>query len=146
MQTAFNVIWLLLAGIWLAISYLLAALIQSITIIGIPFAIQSLKLAGYALWPFGRVVIQRQERDVALSCLGNAVWFVLSGFWLALIHLFTALLLFLTIIGIPLAIANVKMASLALAPFGKRIVNETEAKSGRLGTVVIVSDFPKSPG
>jgi uncharacterized membrane protein YccF (DUF307 family) len=117
-----NVLWLLLAGFWMALGYLLAGIIQCITIIGIPFGIQSFKLAGYALWPFGRVVVQRLDRDAALSCLGNGIWFVLSGLWLALGHLFTGLLLCITIIGIPFGLASFKLARLALAPFGKQIV------------------------
>jgi uncharacterized membrane protein YccF (DUF307 family) len=117
-----NILWLLLAGIWMALGYLLAGLIQCLTIIGIPFGIQSFKLAGFALWPFGRVVVQRTDRDQALSCLGNAVWFVLSGLWLALGHVVAGLLLCLTIIGIPFGIASFKLAGLALVPFGKMIV------------------------
>jgi uncharacterized membrane protein YccF (DUF307 family) len=117
-----NILWLVLAGLWMALGYLVAGLLQCLTIIGIPFGIQSFKLAGYALWPFGRVVVQRNDRDEALSCLGNAVWFVLSGLWLALGHLVTGLLLCLTIIGIPFGIASFKLAGLALVPFGKMIV------------------------
>jgi uncharacterized membrane protein YccF (DUF307 family) len=117
-----NILWLLLAGIWMALGYLLAGVIQCITIIGIPFGIQSFKLAGYALWPFGRVVVQRADRDPALSCVGNAVWFVLSGLWLAIGHVVTGLLLCITIIGIPFGIASFKLAGLALVPFGKTVV------------------------
>ena len=117
-----NILWLVLAGLWMALAYLIAGVIQCLTIIGIPFGIQSFKLAGYALWPFGRVVVQRADRDEALSCLGNAVWFVLSGLWLALGHLLTGLLLCLTIIGIPFGIASFKLAGLALVPFGKVVV------------------------
>jgi uncharacterized membrane protein YccF (DUF307 family) len=121
-RTIGNVLWLLLAGIWMAIGYVIAGVIQCITIIGIPFGIQSFKLAGYALWPFGRMVIARTDRDAALSCLGNVIWLVLGGIWLALGHLFTGLLLCLTIIGIPFGIASFKLAGLALAPFGKTVV------------------------
>jgi uncharacterized membrane protein YccF (DUF307 family) len=121
-RTIGNVLWLLLAGIWMAMGYIVAGLIQCITIIGIPFGIQSFKLAGFALWPFGRTVISRSDRDAALSCVGNVVWLLLGGIWLALGHLFTGLLLCLTIIGIPFGIASFKLAGLALAPFGKMIV------------------------
>jgi uncharacterized membrane protein YccF (DUF307 family) len=117
-----NILWFVLAGLWMALGYLVAGVIQCLTIIGIPFGIQSFKLAGYALWPFGRVVVQRTDRDQALSCLGNAVWFVLSGLWLALGHLLTGLLLCLTIIGIPFGVASFKLAGLALVPFGKMVV------------------------
>jgi uncharacterized membrane protein YccF (DUF307 family) len=117
-----NVLWLVLAGLWMAIGYVVAGIVQCITIIGIPFGIQSFKLAGYALWPFGRLVLQRLDRDPALSCVGNVVWLVLSGFWLALGHLVTGVLLCLTIIGIPFGIASFKLAGLSLAPFGKVVV------------------------
>jgi uncharacterized membrane protein YccF (DUF307 family) len=117
-----NILWLVLAGLWMALAYLVAGVIQGVTIIGIPFGIQSFKLAGYALWPFGRVVVQRADRDQALSCLGNAVWIVLSGLWLALGHILTGLLLCITIIGIPFGVASFKLAGLALVPFGKIVV------------------------
>ena len=122
MKTLGNVLWLVLAGFWLAIGYVVAGIVNCILIVTIPFGIQSFKLAGYALWPFGRVVVHRADRDVALGCLGNAIWFVFGGVWLALGHLIAGLLLCLTVIGIPLGLASCKMARLALAPFGKQIV------------------------
>lgn len=106
----------------MAIGYLAAGIVQCITIIGIPFGIQSFKLAGYALWPFGRVVVRRVDRDAGLSCLGNGIWFLLSGLWLAIGHVLTGLLLCITIVGIPFGVASFKLAGLALAPFGKQIV------------------------
>jgi uncharacterized membrane protein YccF (DUF307 family) len=121
-RTIGNILWLVLAGIWMSIAYLVAGLVQCITIIGIPFGIQSFKLAGYALWPFGRVVVQRPGSLGGLSCLGNVVWFVLSGLWLAIGHVLTGLLLCITIIGIPFGIASFKLARLALTPFGKVVV------------------------
>jgi uncharacterized membrane protein YccF (DUF307 family) len=117
-----NIIWLVLAGLWMALGYLFAALLMAITIIGIPFAIQSLKLAGYALWPFGRTLIPNRTRHKSLSVLGNILWFVLAGWWLALGHLFTGIALCVTIIGIPLGVASFKMAGAALVPFGKEVV------------------------
>ena len=117
-----NILWLVLAGFWMAVGYLVAGVIQCITVIGIPFGLQSFKLAGYALWPFGRVVVQRTDRDPALSCVGNVLWFVLSGWWLALGHVVTGLLLCVTIIGIPFGIASFKLAGLALVPFAKTVV------------------------
>jgi uncharacterized membrane protein YccF (DUF307 family) len=122
MKIALNIVWLILAGIWMALAYVVAGILNCVTIIGIPFGIQSFKLASYALWPFGRMVINDPNRDAGLGCLGNAIWFVLGGFWLALAHLLTGVLLCLTIVGIPLGIASFKMAGLALAPFGKQIV------------------------
>jgi uncharacterized membrane protein YccF (DUF307 family) len=117
-----NILWFLLAGLWMGLGYLIAGVIQCLTIIGIPFGVQSFKLAGYAFWPFGRVVVQRTDRDQALSCAGNVIWFLLSGIWLALGHIVTGLLLCVTIIGIPFGVASFKLAGLALVPFGKIIV------------------------
>lgn len=116
-----NVIWVVLAGIWLAIGYLVAAFFSAITIIGIPFAIQALKLAGYALWPFGKVVVKRSEAG-AFSLIGNVIWFVLAGIGLAVLHFLTGVVLCLTIIGIPLGLANFKLARLALWPMGRVVV------------------------
>lgn len=118
-----NLLWLVLAGWWLAVAYLTAAIANAMTIIGIPFAIQSVKLAAYALWPFGRVVVERPGKG-AVSTLANVVWFVFGGVWLWLAHLFAALLLALTIIGIPLAVASFRMGGLALRPFGRIVVDE----------------------
>ncbi len=122
MRTIGNILWLVLAGFWLAVSYAIAGLLLCITIIGIPFGVQSFKLAGYSLWPFGRVVVQDPESGAA-GCIGNVLWLVLAGWWLALGHVFTGALLCLTIIGIPLGVANFKLALLSLVPFGKRIVD-----------------------
>lgn len=135
-STIGNVLWLVLAGFWLALGYVIAGIINMITIIGIPFGIQSFKLAGYALWPFGRVVVQRPGRDAGLSTLGNVLWFFLGGFWLALGHLFVGLLLCATIIGIPLGLASIKMAGLAIAPFGKQVVQRSQLAAMPWVTVV----------
>ena len=128
MRTVGNILWLLLAGFWLAVGYAIAGVVNAVFIITIPFALQSFKLAGYALWPFGRVVVDRPDRDAALSLIGNIIWFVFGGLWLVIGHLLTSLLLAITVIGIPLAVANLKMAVLALAPFGKRVVTVAEAE------------------
>lgn len=117
-----NLIWLVVAGFWLMLAYVLAGLLLCLTIIGIPFGVQLFKLAGYALWPFNREVVSDGRRDAGLSLLGNVLWFLVGGFYLVVLHLFVALLLACTIIGIPMAVASLKMAGLALAPFGKRIV------------------------
>ena len=123
MKTLLNIIWLVLAGVWMALGYLVAAVLLAITIIGLPFAKQSLKLGGYALWPFGRALVQSPTRHKSLSVVGNVLWFVLAGWWLALGHLFTGIALCLTIIGIPLGIADIKMAGAALVPFGRQVVS-----------------------
>ena len=122
MRTIGNILWLVLAGFWLAMSYAFAGLILCVTVIGIPFGIQSFKLAGFALWPFGRVVV-RDPGSGAAGCVGNALWLVLAGWWLALGHVFTGVLLCLTVIGIPFGLANFKLVPLAFVPFGKHVVS-----------------------
>lgn len=121
-RTVGNIIWLLLAGIWMSVAYLVAGVLAIVGIVTIPLALPAFKLAGYALWPFGRMVGPRPDRDVALSAIGNVVWLILCGWWLAIGHLVTALLLAITIIGIPLAVASLKMAGLALWPYGRMVV------------------------
>src|SRR6476660_6497735 len=131
-----NLLWLVFAGIWLAIGYVIAGIINCITIIGIPFGLQSFKLAGYALWPFGRTVVSRPDANPGLGCLGNVLWLIFGGLELAFMHLVVGVILCITIIGIPFGVASIKMAGLAIAPFGKEVV-----RSGELppGTVVYVS-------
>jgi uncharacterized membrane protein YccF (DUF307 family) len=146
LRTLLNIIWVVLAGFWLALGYLLAALLMAITIIGIPFAIQAFKLAGYALWPFGRTLVASPTRHKGLSVVGNVLWFVLAGWWLALVHLFTGILLCLTIIGIPLGVASFKMAGAALVPFGKEIVNLSDlARQPVEGAIVVGEVEPRPP-
>jgi len=136
MRTVLNIIWLVLAGVWLAIAYLIAAALLTITIIGIPFALQAVKLAVYALWPFGRTLVPT-GRHRGLSVIGNVLWFVLAGWWLALSHLMTGCLLCLTIIGIPLGVADFKMAGAALVPFGKEIVRLRDFHQAPEGSIVV---------
>jgi uncharacterized membrane protein YccF (DUF307 family) len=124
------VIWLVLAGLWLALGYLLAAILLAITIVGLPFAKQSLKLARYALWPFGWALVESPDRMRTLSAVGNVLWFVLAGWWLALVHLVSGIALCLTIVGIPLGIADIKMAGAALVPFGRSVVRAHELNAG----------------
>ena len=126
-----NILWVVLSGFWLSLGYLAAGVLMCLTIIGIPFGIQSFKLAGFALWPFGRMVVTRPGRSGALSVVGNVIWFVLAGLWLAIGHALTGLLLCLTVIGIPLGIANVKLIPLALVPFGRDIVRKGTLPPGR---------------
>jgi uncharacterized membrane protein YccF (DUF307 family) len=136
-RTVLNVLWLVLAGFWLAIAYVVAGLLLCITIIGIPFGVQSFKLAGYALWPFGRVLVPSPTRMKGLSVVLNVLWFVLAGWWLALAHLVTGILLCLTIIGIPLGVADFKMAGAALVPFGKEIVRTTDLAQPPSGAIAV---------
>jgi len=140
-KTLLNVIWLVLAGFWLALAYLLAALLLAITIIGLPFAKQSFKLARYALWPFGYALVQSPTRMKTLSAVANVLWFVLAGWWLALAHVATGIALCLTIIGIPLGIADFKMAGAALVPFGRTIVPARELNAGMVAADTTIA-FP----
>jgi uncharacterized membrane protein YccF (DUF307 family) len=121
-----NVLWFVLAGLWLAIGYLFAALVMFIFIITIPFALQAVKLAVFALWPFGRTVVQRSDAG-APSLIGNILWLILAGWWLAIGHLVTGILLCITIIGIPLGLGNFKLIPISLWPFGREIVPIEEA-------------------
>ena len=121
MRLILNIIWLVLSGIWLAILYTLAGIVMCLLIITIPFGIQAFKLAGYALWPFGRTVVVKEDAGVP-SAVGNVLWLVLIGWWLALSHVLTAVALAVTIIGIQFAYANVKLIPVALWPMGRAIV------------------------
>lgn len=139
MRFVFNVIWFVLAGLWLAIAYCLAGIIMCILIITIPFGIQAFKLAGFALWPFGRTMIKREDAGGA-STFGNVIWLILVGWWLALSHLVTAAAQVITIIGIPLAVANVKMIPGSLWPFGREIVRigDLSEDARRQGDALVV--------
>jgi uncharacterized membrane protein YccF (DUF307 family) len=123
-----NIIWVVLAGFWLAILYALAGIIMCILIITIPFGIQAFKLASYALWPFGRTVVRKPDAGAG-SVIGNVIWVLLAGWWLALGHLITGIALAITIIGIPLALANFKMIGISLVPFGREIMPVREAQA-----------------
>lgn len=116
-----NVIWLVIAGFWLAIGYAVAGLICCILIITIPFGVASFRMANYALWPFGRTVVRRPGAGGA-TLIANVIWIIVAGWWLTLGHIATALGLAVTIIGIPMAWASLKMIPIALAPFGNEIV------------------------
>ncbi|MBU7596939.1 YccF domain-containing protein [Streptomyces sp. P38-E01] len=121
MKTILNIIWLVLSGFWLFLAYLLAGLILCITVIGIPFGLASFRIGRYALWPFGYEAVERRDAG-APSCVGNVLWLLLAGWWLALGHIFTGVALCVTIIGIPLGIANFKMIPVSLMPLGREIV------------------------
>jgi len=121
MRILLNIIWLVFAGLWLAIAYALAALLMFILIITIPFGIAALRNARFCIWPFGRTLVRREDAGVA-SAIGNVFWFVLCGWWLAVGHVVTGVLLCITIIGIPLGLANFKLISVSLLPLGREIV------------------------
>ena len=122
MRTLLNIIWLVLSGFWLFLGYAFAAAIMCVLIITIPWGIASWRIGVYSLWPFGKTVIDKPNAGV-FSILGNVVWVLLAGIWLAIGHLASAVALAITIIGIPFAIANIKMIPVALLPLGKRIVD-----------------------
>ncbi|CAL9302472.1 YccF domain-containing protein [Streptomyces sp. NPDC052644] len=121
MKTILNIIWLILAGLWLFLGYLVAGVLLCVTVIGIPFGLAAFRIGGYALWPFGRRVVDRRGAGGA-SFVGNVLWLLLAGWWLALGHVVTGIAQCLTIIGIPLGIANFKLIPVSLLPLGKEIV------------------------
>ena len=121
MRTIGNILWFLLAGLWLAIGYAVAGIVCCILIITIPFGIASFRLAGFVLWPFGRTIVRKPTAGV-LSAIGNIIWFLVAGVWIAIAHVVTGLLLCVTIIGIPFGIASFKLAAVALFPLGKQVV------------------------
>lgn len=131
-----NVIWLVFGGIWLALAYFILGAIACIFIIAIPFGVASFRIGAYALWPFGRTIVPTPTAGT-MSALGNVIWFVVAGFWIALTHILTAVAQAVTIIGIPLAIANIKMIPVSMMPLGKRIVDDRELSSGMHPLVTI---------
>ena len=137
MRLILNVIWLVLAGFWMALGYALAALIMFILIITIPFGVAALRIGVFALWPFGKTVIRRGDAGAG-STIGNVIWFVLAGWWLILMHLITGVALCLTIIGIPLGLANFKLIPVTLTPFGRDIVSIEDAELRGLVPQVVV--------
>ncbi len=117
-----NVIWLVLCGFWMAIGYAVAGLVACVLIVTIPFGIAAFRIAAYALWPFGREAVRKPTAGV-MSMIGNVLWIVLFGWWLALGHVLTGIALCVTIIGIPLGIANFKLIPVSLLPLGSMIVD-----------------------
>lgn len=135
-----NILWIVTGGIWMALGWLLAAAIMAITIIGLPWARAAFNIAGYTLLPFGQVALRRDEvlgrSDLGTGpagLVGNIIWLVLAGWWLALGHVATAIALALTVIGIPFAWAHLKLALLSLWPIGRMIVPVAEADALRAG-------------
>jgi uncharacterized membrane protein YccF (DUF307 family) len=133
-----NILWIVTGGLWMAAAWVIAAILLALTIIGLPWARAAFNIAGYTLLPFGFRVVRRHEytgrNDLGtgpLGLLGNLIWLVLAGWWLALAHLITALALAITVIGIPFAWAHLKLAGLALWPIGKMIVPADALPPGR---------------
>ena len=124
-----NILWLLSGGLWMALGWMVAAVVMAITIVGLPWARAAFNIAAYTLLPFGQRAVRRDlvtgQSDIGtgpLGLVGNLIWLLLAGWWLALAHIVTALVLAVTIIGIPFAWAHVKLAGIALWPIGRVIV------------------------
>jgi len=128
-RTILNVIWFLCGGLWLALGYFLFGLLACLLIVTIPAGVASFRMAQYALWPFGKAVIEK-PRAGAGSAIMNFIWFIIAGLWLAIGHVTTAAAQAVTIIGIPLAIANLKMIPVTCFPFGKDIVDARHLPPG----------------
>ncbi|OBK51888.1 YccF domain-containing protein [Mycobacterium sp. 1081908.1] len=121
MRLILNIIWLVFGGLWMAAGYLLAALVSFLLIVTIPFGFASLRIASYALWPFGRTIVDKPAAGTG-ALIGNVVWVLLFGLWLAIGHLVSAVAMAMTVVGIPLALANLKLIPVSLMPLGKEIV------------------------
>ncbi len=117
-----NIIWLLFGGIFIAIEYFVASFLLIITIVGIPFGIQTFKLGLLALWPFGSEIKNNKQNYGCLTTIMNIIWILIGGIWISLTHVLFGILLFITIIGIPFARQHFKLAGLAITPFGKEVV------------------------
>jgi uncharacterized membrane protein YccF (DUF307 family) len=124
MNTLGNIIWLFFGGILIAFLYVFFSILLIITIIGIPFSVQTLKLAGFALLPFGKKVIATESASGCISVIMNIIWIFTGGISIAVSHLFLALIFAVTIIGLPFANQHIKLAGLAIAPFGYRVVSD----------------------
>jgi uncharacterized membrane protein YccF (DUF307 family) len=129
MSLILNLLWLIFGGFWMGLGWVFAGILMIITIVGIPWARSAFAIASFSFWPFGRVAVDRRaltgRNDIgtgAIGVVGNVVWFLLAGWWLALGHLVAALALAITIIGIPFAFQHIKLALLAVAPIGQEIV------------------------
>ena len=119
-----NILWLIFGGIIIALEYFISSIILMITIIGIPFGIQTLKLGILALWPFGKTTMQSERSSGCLYIIFNIIWIFIGGIWIALTHFVFGIILYITIIGIPFGNQHFKLASLALTPFGRDIVDK----------------------
>jgi len=144
MRVLLNVIWLIFGGVWLALAYAFVALVMFILIITIPFGIASARMALFCLWPFGRTLVRRPDAGTG-SLIGNIIWFVLAGWWLSLGHFISGITMCLTIIGIPLGLANFKLIPVSLTPFGRDIVDIDQARRLGLAADVTMPADPRRP-
>ena len=139
MRILLNLIWLVFGGLLLALGYAVMAVVMFILIITIPFGIASARIALFCLWPFGRTLIRRPEAGAG-SLIGNVIWFILAGWWLALGHLVTGVAMCLTIVGIPLGLANFKLIPVSVAPLGRVVVPIEHARQAGYVAHVAVPD------
>src|SRR5215207_5389329 len=137
MRILLNLIWLIFGGLVMAFGYAVVALVMFILIVTIPFGIASARIALFCLWPFGRTLVKRPDAGAG-SLIGNVIWFVLAGWWLALGHLISGVLMCLTIIGIPLGLANFKLIPVSLTPLGREIVDLDDARARGLSADISV--------
>ena len=145
MRVLLNLIWLVFGGLLLALGYAIVALVMFILIITIPFGIASARIALFCLWPFGRTLVRRPDAGAG-SLIGNVIWVLLAGWWLALGHLLSGLLMCITIIGIPLGLANFKLIPVSLTPFGRDIVDLEQARRLGYATDLAVPSQPPRRG
>lgn len=124
-KTLLNLIWLIFGGIWLSLGYIFFGIIACILVVTLPAGVACFRIANYVLWPFGREVVPAPGAG-AMSGISNVIWFLVAGLWLAISHITTAFFQAITIIGIPLAIANIKMIPVTCFPFGKQIVSSDQ--------------------
>lgn len=141
MRLLLNVIWLVFGGLVMALGYAVVALVMFILIITIPFGIASARIALFCLWPFGRALVRRPDAGAG-AFVGNIIWFILAGWWLAIGHVITGVLMCVTIIGIPLGLANFKLIPVSLTPFGRDIVDLEQARRLGLGNAVAMPADP----
>ncbi len=124
MSLFMNILWLIFGGVFVCVEYILASVLMMLTIVGIPFGLQTLKLGLLALLPFGKEVYPIESSNGCLNLLMNVIWFFIGGIWIFLSHLGWGILLCISIIGIPFGLQHFKLAKLALSPFGKKIVEK----------------------
>lgn len=129
MRAILNIIWFVFGGIWLAIGYVGLGLLMFLLVVTIPWGIASFRIANYVLWPFGRTVISKPTSGVG-STIGNIIWILIAGIPIVIGHVTTAIAMALTVVGIPLAIANLKIIPISFAPLGKEIVSSTSVRNG----------------
>ncbi|WP_329239481.1 YccF domain-containing protein [Actinoallomurus sp. NBC_01490] len=127
MRTLLNLIWLVLSGLWMALGYFLAGIVCCVLIVTIPFGVAAFRIGAFALWPFGRTVVRKPSAG-AMSAIGNVIWFLVAGLWLAIGHLLSGIALCITIIGIPLGLANFKLIPVSLMPLGADIVDADDRR------------------